>query len=174
MLDLYRNSASPATNDLIGEVTFSGQNTTPAKATYALIETQIDDATASSEDATLLFKTATAGSLVTNLSVNSTGVAANGNVLSSPIVGSMRNGKMSVTAASASATFTADEIIVGAALNGSAKRLSSYSQAINLATTGAGGMDTGSAPVSGFVSLYAIAKPDGTTSILACSQSTIS
>jgi len=90
----------------------------------------------------------------------------------SPVVGGMRNAKMSVTAASASATFTADEIIVETALGGTAYRLSSYSQTINLATTGAGGMDTGSAPVSGFVALYAIAKTDGTKSILACSTAT--
>lgn len=87
-------------------------------------------------------------------------------------VGSSRNTKMSVTAASATATFTADEVIVETALGGTAYRLGSYSQSINLATTGAGGMDTGSAPASGFVSLYAITKADGTKNILACNAST--
>lgn len=88
------------------------------------------------------------------------------------LAGTAVNPKMSVTAASASGTFTADQVIVYTALNGDAMLLPSYSQGINLATTGAGGMDTGSAPVSGFVSLYAIAKPDGTTSILACAVAT--
>lgn len=87
-------------------------------------------------------------------------------------VGSTRNAKMSVTSASSTATFTADEVIVETALGGTAYRLGSYSQSINLATTGAGGMDTGSAPTSGFVSLYAIAKADGTKNILACNAST--
>lgn len=87
-------------------------------------------------------------------------------------VGSSRNAKMSVTSAGASGTFTADEIIVATALGGTSYRLGSYSQTINLSTTGAGGMDTGSAPVSGFVSLYAIAKTDGTKNILACNVTT--
>ena len=83
-------------------------------------------------------------------------------------VGSMRNAKMSVTAASATATFTADEISVETALGGIGYKLSSFSQAINLATTGAGGMDTGAAPTSGYVALYAIYNPStNTKSILA-------
>ena len=93
-------------------------------------------------------------------------------VSTSAPVGSARNAKMSVTSATASGTFTADEIIVATALGGTAYRLANYSQAVNLATTGAGGMDTGTAPASGFVSLYAIAKADGTKNILACNAST--
>lgn len=93
---------------------------------------------------------------------------------SSPIIGKVRNGLMSVASASASATFTADGIVVANALNGNFQLLPSYSQAINLAITGAGGMDTGSAPTSGYVSLYAIAKPNGTASIIACNVSSSS
>lgn len=90
------------------------------------------------------------------------------------VVGTLRNGKMSVTAASASATFTADEIVVETALGGLQYKLSSYSKSINLATTGAGGMDTGTAPVSGFVALYAIYNPTTQTSnILACNAATL-
>lgn len=93
-------------------------------------------------------------------------------LLAQAAVGASRKALMSVTAASATGTFTADEIVVSTALGGSQKTLASYSKTINLGTTGAGGMDTGAAPVSGFVSLYAIAKPDGTTSILACNRTT--
>ena len=82
------------------------------------------------------------------------------------IVGDARNAAMSVTTASATATFTADQIIVGTALNGTQSLLASYSQTVNLATIGAGGMDTGTAPTSGFVALYAISGTAG-TSILA-------
>src|SRR5471030_1188600 len=82
------------------------------------------------------------------------------------VVGEARNAKMSVTAASATATFTADELIVGTALGGLQYRIGSFSKTINLATTGAGGMDTGSAPVSGFVALYAIYNPSTNTSAL--------
>ena len=97
----------------------------------------------------------------------------NGSVaIESSVNGLTRNGKMSITAASATGTYTADQVVVQTALNGTSQRLNSYSQACNLATTGAGGMDTGAAPVNGFVSLYAIAKSDGTTSILACAVAT--
>lgn len=82
------------------------------------------------------------------------------------VVGGIRNGKMSVTAASATATFTADEVAVKAALGGASWLLSSFSKTINLATTGAGGMDTGTAPVSGYVALYAIYNPSTATSAL--------
>lgn len=92
----------------------------------------------------------------------------------SSIAGLTRNAKMSVTTASATGTFTADEVIVETALGGTPLQLSSYSQAINLATTGAGGMDTGAAPATGFVSIYAIAKSDGTKGILACNVTTSS
>lgn len=92
----------------------------------------------------------------------------------SAVVGTTRNAKMLVTTASASGTFTADEIVVESTLGGTTYKIASYSQAVNLATTGAGGMDTGSAPTSGFVSLYAIAKADGTKNILACNVTTSS
>jgi hypothetical protein len=46
--------------------------------------------------------------------------------------------------------------------------LGNFSEVINLATTGAGGMDVGSAPASGYVALYAIYNPTaGTTALLA-------
>jgi hypothetical protein len=83
------------------------------------------------------------------------------------VVGQSRNARMSVATAAATATFTADEIVVAAALGGRSYMLSGYSKAINLATTGAGGMDTGTAPTSGFVALYAIYNSaSGATSIL--------
>ncbi len=90
------------------------------------------------------------------------------------VVGSMRKGKMSVTTASASATYTADEIVVETALGGSAYQLSGFSKVINLATTGAGGMDTGTAPVSGYVALYAIYNPTTAVSALLAVNATSS
>ncbi|NOK41657.1 phage tail protein [Burkholderia thailandensis] len=75
---------------------------------------------------------------------------------------------MSVGTAGASATLTADEIIVESALGGAAYKLANFNKTINLATTGAGGMDTGSAPVSGYVALYAIYNPTtGASALLA-------
>lgn len=88
------------------------------------------------------------------------------------VVGSARNVKMAVSAASASATLTADEIILATALGGAPVRVGSFNQSINLATTGAGGMDTGSAPTSGFVAIYAIYNPSTKTSALLATNAT--
>ncbi|MEX3614268.1 MAG: hypothetical protein VB141_11065 [Burkholderia gladioli] len=85
-----------------------------------------------------------------------------------PVVGSVRNLLMSVSTTNASSTMTADEIIVCSALGGIAYKLANFNKTINLATTGAGGMDTGSAPVNGFVALYAIYNPTtGASALLA-------
>ncbi len=92
------------------------------------------------------------------------------NLTSAP-VGAVRNLSMSVTAASASGTLTADEIVVETSLGGLTYKLASFSKTINLATTGAGGMDTGSPPVSGAVAIYAIYNPTtGTGALLAQSN----
>ncbi|HDR9087377.1 TPA: phage tail protein [Burkholderia vietnamiensis] len=79
---------------------------------------------------------------------------------------------MSVTAASATATLTADEIVVGTALGGQKYVLGAFSKTINLAATGAGGMDTGSAPASGYVALYAIYNPTTGASALLATNAT--
>ena len=89
------------------------------------------------------------------------------------VVGALRNGRMSVTTASALATFTADEVVVKSGLGSSAWLIPSFSKSINLATTGVGGMDTGTAPASGFVSIYVIYNPTtGASALLACAQAT--
>ncbi|MEX3628077.1 MAG: hypothetical protein VB138_00065 [Burkholderia sp.] len=89
-------------------------------------------------------------------------------------VGHVRNVAMNVTAASASGTLTADEIVVATALAGQKYVLGAFSKTINLATTGAGGMDTGSAPASGFVALYAIYNPTTGASALLATNATSS
>lgn len=90
------------------------------------------------------------------------------------VVGEARNAKMTVATASATATFTADELIVGTALGGLQYRLGSFSKTINLATVGAGGMDTGTAPASGYVALYAIYNPTTQGSALIAVNATAS
>lgn len=89
-----------------------------------------------------------------------------GNAQWSPVVGASRNAKMSVTAASATATFTADQLTVTTGLSGQPYLLTSFNKTINLATTGAGGMDTGTVPAAGFVALYAIYNPTTQVSAL--------
>ncbi|MDT0355705.1 hypothetical protein RJO15_08010 [Herbaspirillum huttiense F1] len=66
---------------------------------------------------------------------------------------------MSLSSAATSATFTADEIVVESALGGLLYRMAAPSLTLNIAGTGAGGMDTGSAPTSGYVAVYAIYNP---------------
>jgi len=88
--------------------------------------------------------------------------------LFSPVVGTVRNLRASVPAVSASATFTADELIVSTAIGGRPRRLAAFNKTINLATVGAGGMDTGAAPASGYVAIYAIYNPTtGASNLLA-------
>ncbi|WP_460146634.1 phage tail-collar fiber domain-containing protein [Pseudomonas sp. S2_A02] len=81
-----------------------------------------------------------------------------------PVVGTARNAKMSVAAASASATVTADEVTVEGA-NGRTYRLKNFNQSINLASAikGLGAMDVGAAPNSGYVALYALFNPETKT-----------
>ncbi|HED5569698.1 TPA: hypothetical protein R5C98_001273 [Yersinia enterocolitica] len=82
------------------------------------------------------------------------------------VVGMSRNARMNVAAASSTAIFTADELIVGTALGGKQYRLPAFNKTINLAITGPGGMDSGAPPVTGFVALYAIYKPSTAESAL--------
>lgn len=85
----------------------------------------------------------------------------------SGVVGQSRNARMSVITVSSSATFTADELIVESS-TGKQYRLSAFDKTINIATSGAGGMDTGSVPTSGFIAIYAILNPtNGSTALLA-------
>lgn len=74
--------------------------------------------------------------------------------------------------AGATVTFTANYVAVAAALGGQTFSLASFSETFNGATTGAGGMDTGSLPASGFVSIYAIYDPaTGTPALLGTTAS---
>jgi hypothetical protein len=74
-----------------------------------------------------------------------------------------RQVRAALAAAAASVTITADEVVVKTALGGSSYILPTFSQVINVSTTGAGGMNTGSAPVSGYVAIYAIYNPTTNT-----------
>lgn len=69
IVDLYRNSASPAANDIMAQLLWNGQNSTPAKVEYASIQSTIVSATAASESSTLDFYTKQAGSRILGLSL---------------------------------------------------------------------------------------------------------
>lgn len=69
VLEMYRNSATPASADLLGEMLWTGQNSTPVKATYSFIEARLDNPVAAAETATLLFATAQAGTVAARMGV---------------------------------------------------------------------------------------------------------
>lgn len=69
-IDLYRDSASPAANDTVGGIVFSGEDSLGNKTTFAEILGQIADPTDGSEDARLLVTMRIAGSLVTFLNMD--------------------------------------------------------------------------------------------------------
>lgn len=75
------------------------------------------------------------------------------------VVGAVRNLASSVAVAAATKTVTADEIIVETALGGIGYKLANFTGNGNLGTTGINGMDTGLAPVSGYVAEYAAYNP---------------
>jgi hypothetical protein len=85
-----------------------------------------------------------------------------------------RNAHMSVSAASAVSTFTADEIVVKTALGGSAWLLPNFNKTINLGTVGPGGMDVGTAPSNGYIAIYAIYSPATGASALLATNATSS
>jgi hypothetical protein len=74
------------------------------------------------------------------------------------VVGSVRRLRAGLTAASATLVITADEVIVESALGGSRLCIPNFNKTLNVATVGAGGMDTGASPASGWVAYYAIAN----------------
>ncbi|MDB4044567.1 hypothetical protein N9470_03680, partial [Emcibacteraceae bacterium] len=71
IFSIFRNSASPADADLIGDLRFDGEDSAGNKTTYASVSSQIDDVTNATEDGTLLVKTMTAGTLTTQLDISS-------------------------------------------------------------------------------------------------------
>jgi len=71
------------------------------------------------------------------------------------VIGSTRNLKASVAVAGTGVTYTADQIVVATALNGTPYLLASFNETFNGSTTGLGGMDTGALPASSFVAIYA-------------------
>lgn len=62
-IDLYRNSASPAASDTIGEIEFNGKDSAGNKQAYALFHSSILSATSGAEQGQIHFETATAGAL---------------------------------------------------------------------------------------------------------------
>jgi hypothetical protein len=76
-----------------------------------------------------------------------------------PVIGSVRNLKAVIAAASSSITITADEIVTKSALGGTPVTVSNVNQTMTTVASGIGGMDTGIAPVSTWVYIYEMTGP---------------
>lgn len=61
IIDLYRNSASPAASDVIGELDFNGKDSGPAKQRFGYVKGVIIDPTSASEDGQVVIGTVIAG-----------------------------------------------------------------------------------------------------------------
>ena len=77
VLELYRNSSSPADDDVLGEIEFHGENDADEKIQYGLIAAKLQDASDGTEDVRLSFKTITAGTERERVTIQPTEVVIN-------------------------------------------------------------------------------------------------
>ncbi len=82
IVDLYRNSASPAASDFIGQIQFNGKDAGGAKQLYGSITGQILVATAGSESSSLTLATFQSGSSSNQIIMLNTGCQIRGNAAS--------------------------------------------------------------------------------------------
>jgi hypothetical protein len=85
VLDLYRNSASPADNDLLGEISFRGRNDNSQDVDFATIFSTVIDASDGTEDGEISFKTMKAGTLTETLVMQSGSVGIGVNTPGAPL-----------------------------------------------------------------------------------------
>ncbi len=71
ILEIYQDSSSPAASDVPGAINFYGRDSAANKQQYAGILATITDATSTSEDSTLSFQTALAGTLASRITLTS-------------------------------------------------------------------------------------------------------
>jgi hypothetical protein len=88
-IDLYRDSASPAASDTIGEVEFNGRDSAANKQAYALFHGSISSPTSGAEAGQLHFETATAGALTEKMIIGTSNLVINepGNIFNVRIEG---------------------------------------------------------------------------------------
>jgi hypothetical protein len=77
------------------------------------------------------------------------------------VVGSVRNLKASLLTAGTSLTYTADEVVVESALGGLRYCVANFSQTLNGATTGLGGLDVGSLAANSWYAIYGAKTSSG-------------
>ena len=77
LLDLYRDSASPAASDTLGEIEFNGEDSAGNKQAYGLIHASILSPTSTTEQGQLHFETATAGALTEKMIIGTSNLVIN-------------------------------------------------------------------------------------------------
>jgi hypothetical protein len=92
------------------------------------------------------------------------GCSGSGTTVTCPqgVAGDTRNLKI-VQGSTTTLTVTADEILTETTLGATIYKEASASHTLTITGTGANGMDTGSAPASGYICVYSITKGDGST-----------
>jgi hypothetical protein len=77
LLELYRDSASPAASDTLGEIEFNGEDSAGNKQTYGVIHGSILSPTSTAEQGQIHFETATAGALTEKMIIGTTNLVIN-------------------------------------------------------------------------------------------------
>ena len=77
LLDLYRDSATPAASDTLGEIEFNGEDSAGNKQAYGLIHASILSPTSTAEQGQLHFETATAGALTEKMIIGTSNLVIN-------------------------------------------------------------------------------------------------
>ena len=77
LLDLYRDSATPAASDTLGEIEFNGEDSAGNKQQYALIHASILSPTSTAEQGQLHFETATGGASTEKMIIGTSNLVIN-------------------------------------------------------------------------------------------------
>jgi len=77
VLNMRRNSSSPADNDILGAITFEGEDSASGINTYAMIQTKALDVTNGSEDGMLQFLVDKDDTLISGLDIGSSEIVFN-------------------------------------------------------------------------------------------------
>ena len=77
LLDLYRDSASPAASDTLGEIIFNGEDSAGNKQKYGCIHASILSPTSGAEQGQLHFETATGGASTEKMIIGTTNLVIN-------------------------------------------------------------------------------------------------
>jgi hypothetical protein len=77
LLDLYRDSATPAASDTLGEIEFNGEDSAGNKQQYAVIHGSILSPTSTAEAGQIHFETATAGASTEKMIIGTSNLVIN-------------------------------------------------------------------------------------------------